>query len=100
MYKNALTHFKRHDPLLHKVALQLPAHHREVQPAPESDLLNSLCDAIISQQLSIKASATIFERFLNLFHNKHSGYSALTRKYCCIIGVANSGCEKSGANAS
>jgi DNA-3-methyladenine glycosylase II len=67
MYQAALKHFQQHDPLLHKVVLQLPKHHRELTPAAETDLLNSLCDAIISQQLSIKASATIFARFQKLF---------------------------------
>jgi DNA-3-methyladenine glycosylase II len=70
MYQQALQHFQQHDPTLHKVVLQLPSHHRELQPESETDLLSSLCDAIISQQLSIKASATIFERFRALFPHK------------------------------
>ncbi len=38
---------------------------------PEEDVYLSLLESIVSQQLSIKASDTIFKRFLHLFENQY-----------------------------
>ena len=64
MSKQALNHFKKHDPVLAKLV-------KNLGELPKSRKLCSrlehLVEAIISQQLSVKASDTIYKRFLGLF---------------------------------
>ena len=43
----------------------------KLNPAEEIDVYHNLLASIVSQQLSIKAADTIFERFLNLFPDKY-----------------------------
>lgn len=43
----------------------------KLQPEPREDLYLSLLSSIISQQLSVKAAATIRNRFLDLFPDKY-----------------------------
>jgi len=59
----ALKHFKKVDPILYDVAVKiiLPTH------AKSRDYFIDIIESIISQQLSIKASDTIFGRFKKLF---------------------------------
>jgi DNA-3-methyladenine glycosylase II len=59
----ALKHFKKVDPKLYELALQIKL---SDTPKPE-DYFIDLVDSIISQQLSGKAAATIFGRFKKLF---------------------------------
>jgi DNA-3-methyladenine glycosylase II len=40
-------------------------------PLNQTDVYLSLIDSIVSQQLSVKAASTIFERFLTLFPNRY-----------------------------
>ncbi len=63
MNKKALEHFKKVDPVLYGVAIKitLPDHTKS------EDYFIDLVESIISQQLSIKASDTIFGRFKKLF---------------------------------
>ena len=56
-------HFATHDPTLSPVIETLKSFTIGTSPDPFADLVES----VISQQLSEKAAATIFERFLNLF---------------------------------
>lgn len=56
-------HFKRVDPKLYEIALQVELIEL---PAPK-DYFVDIVDSIISQQLSGKAAATIFNRFKTLF---------------------------------
>jgi DNA-3-methyladenine glycosylase II len=50
-----------------KVLKRMIDHVGEIKLRKETDLYFSLCRSIVSQQLSIKAAATIFARFLALF---------------------------------
>ncbi len=61
--EEALRHFKKVDPKLYKTALII-----KLSDHPKTeDYFISLIESIISQQLSIKASGTIFNRFKKLF---------------------------------
>jgi 3-methyladenine DNA glycosylase/8-oxoguanine DNA glycosylase len=51
------------DPKLYKIALRVEL----TKLTPTSDYFVEIIDSIISQQLSGKAAATIFGRFMNLF---------------------------------
>lgn len=56
-------HFKKNDPILYSYIEKIELFEHK----PSSDLFVELCEAIINQQLSDKAAATIFQRFKNLF---------------------------------
>ena len=63
MYKKALKHFKKADPVLYRVA-------RDQTPfvlETSTDHFIRLVRAIVGQQLSVKAASTIFGRFEKLF---------------------------------
>lgn len=66
MYSNAVAHLGQYDealrPLLHNIVLE--------KPTLNTDIYAALLRAIAYQQLSGKAAATIFGRFLNLFENQ------------------------------
>ena len=63
MFKKAVLHFKKNDPILHKVSLKITPFELEIHPNPFLRLTRS----IIGQQLSVKAAATIFGRLEYLF---------------------------------
>lgn len=75
MHKAALQHLSK-DPKLKKII--------ETAEAPEAsgipDVYNSLLRSISAQQLSVKAAATIFGRFLDLFENRNPVPHALASK--------------------
>jgi DNA-3-methyladenine glycosylase II len=60
-------HFKSQDPILFAALQKFESSISEIVPRHASDYFSDLCDAIISQQLSVKAGATIFTRFKGLF---------------------------------
>jgi len=60
--RNAYKHLKK-DALMKEVLKTTPT----LTFAPNKNLYHSLIRAIVSQQLSVKAAATIYQRFLNLF---------------------------------
>ncbi len=60
--KLALDHLKK-DPVLRSVI----AKYGNINYSPPKNIFNSLVGSIIEQQLSGKAAATIYQRFLNLF---------------------------------
>ena len=66
MKKHILEHFKKVDPKLHSYAVQVGP----IELTSSTKHFIELCDAIISQQLSVKAGATIVGRFFDLFPNK------------------------------
>lgn len=66
MNKAALNHFKKVDPILYEVALKIEID----ELSKPDDYFIDLADSIISQQLSGKAAATIFNRFKKLFKNE------------------------------
>lgn len=61
----AVAHLKAQDPLLATVIAQHPLPSFE----PHKQYYQELVETIVSQQLSVKAAATIFSRFLKLFPN-------------------------------
>lgn len=63
LFTDAETHLAYADPLMKR----LIAERGHCTLKPHKDTFYVLCDSIISQQLSVKASATILKRFCNLF---------------------------------
>jgi DNA-3-methyladenine glycosylase II len=63
LHKKAQAHLSKHDPVLAK----LIAKYGDCTLAPHTDYYRELVDSIISQQLSVKAGRTIFNRFLDLY---------------------------------
>ncbi|MBI4087179.1 DNA-3-methyladenine glycosylase 2 family protein [Candidatus Kaiserbacteria bacterium] len=63
----ALLHFKRHDPVLAEVTQRVGKLQRRFE---KRDAFTHLCRAIVGQQLSVKAAATIWERVCALYGNK------------------------------
>jgi DNA-3-methyladenine glycosylase II len=61
--KKAFAHFRKTDPLLYKVALEIKLEDYQ----KSKDYFTDLVESIISQQLSGKAANTIFARFKKLF---------------------------------
>lgn len=58
-----ISHLERSDPVLSRVILL----HPKPTFRPHSDHYRELIESIISQQLSVKAAATIYRRFIELF---------------------------------
>jgi DNA-3-methyladenine glycosylase II len=68
-YAKARRVLMRRDPVLAAAITRIGA--CEMATRQRKDHLSALCGAIVSQQLSTKASATIFGRFLALFPDGH-----------------------------
>ncbi len=66
MHEKALKHFKKHDPILTKAIKGLILRERRAARSH----FDYLVGAIIGQQLSVKAAATIRERFKKLLKNR------------------------------
>lgn len=66
MHQKVVTHFLKNDPTLHALIEKCG----EIKLPKSEELFLELCDHIISQQLSIKASMAILNRFIELFPNK------------------------------
>jgi DNA-3-methyladenine glycosylase II len=68
-YVKALEHFKKYDPVLFEIAVQVgPLEERA--PIEKKHYFANLCESIVSQQLSIKAADTIWGRVLALYPKK------------------------------
>jgi DNA-3-methyladenine glycosylase II len=65
MRPHILAHFQRVDPILFLYAQRVGP----ISLKKSQDYFTELCDAIISQQLSNKAGATILQRFFHMFPN-------------------------------
>lgn len=63
MHKKILSHFKKVDPVIHGLALLIDA----LVLSPSDTPYLKLVESIVSQQLSVKASDTIFMRLKKLF---------------------------------
>lgn len=63
MFKKALKHFKKNDPVLHEAGLKVEKLVLSAHPDP----FLRLCRSIVGQQLSVKAAQTIFSRLEALF---------------------------------
>ncbi len=72
--KKAYKHLKK-DVLMKDVLKSTPP----LAFMPNKNLYQSLIRAIVSQQLSTKAAATIYDRFLNLFPNKNPDANIVLR---------------------
>lgn len=68
MSKQILDHFQRVDPVLHQAAIKYEIDLGE--PYPAEQYFERLCRAIVGQQLSVKAAATIWSRFEALVQNQ------------------------------
>ncbi len=66
MNKRVSDHFRSVDRVLYR-ALTRVKHRDDLTPRRTDDYFSDLCEAIINQQLSDKAAATIFGRFTRLF---------------------------------
>ncbi|MNH58479.1 DNA-3-methyladenine glycosylase [compost metagenome] len=64
--QSAIKHLCTHDPFLATVIAQTPAH---PTLTPHTNYYHELISSIISQQLSVKAAATIQKRFKGLFND-------------------------------
>lgn len=72
--EESLKHLKKD-----KVLKKMIVHVGEIKLRKETDLYFSLCRSIVSQQLSTKAAATIFARFLALFKGAYPEPKALLK---------------------
>lgn len=70
-----LAHFKKTDPKLHKLALQFA---NKIKNNNSRDYFASLCESIISQQLSVKVGDVIYGRFVALLNNNVTPSQVLT----------------------
>ncbi|MEK7092241.1 MAG: DNA-3-methyladenine glycosylase [Patescibacteria group bacterium] len=75
MVKKALDHFQKTDPLLFSFVQEESLK----QLTKTKDLFSALCESIVSQQLSIKASDTIFGRLRALMPNNQVVPKSLIR---------------------
>ncbi len=78
MQKHVILHFQKHDPLLFTIFQKLPPLEPLTVRKPE-ELFESLCREIINQQLASKAAHAIYQRFLQLFPNRHPRLARLWR---------------------
>jgi DNA-3-methyladenine glycosylase II len=62
-YQSAIDHLSRHDPVLARVI----ANYKQPDFKPHGNYYQALVDSIISQQLSVKAAASIEKRFKDSF---------------------------------
>lgn len=67
MYKKAILHFKKSDPILYQLSQIAESFELTIHPDPYLRLVRS----IVGQQLSVKAASTIFGRFEKLFPKNH-----------------------------
>jgi len=75
-------HFQKKDPLLLGLYEKLDLELRpiEVLAQPPATFFTNLCESIVSQQLSVKASDTIWKRFISLFPNQEVIPSSILAK--------------------
>lgn len=62
-HEKAKNHFQKADPKIAELIKNLPP----IVSNPEPDFYHTLLRSVVGQQLSVKAAATIFKRFLELF---------------------------------
>lgn len=70
MNQKVIDHFKKQDPVLYQAILEILKSEREIKDVIKRDsqfFFIDLCESIISQQLSVKVSDTIYKRFVSLF---------------------------------
>lgn len=65
MKQAILDHLKKTDPILHKIALK---YGENIEKKVSDNYFASLCESIISQQLSVKVGDVIYNRFVTLLN--------------------------------
>jgi 3-methyladenine DNA glycosylase/8-oxoguanine DNA glycosylase len=72
MSQKIIAHFKKADPVLHQVLLEVHKVHGDklFELKKPENLFETLCESIVSQQLSVKAGDTIFGRVLDLMPDR------------------------------
>lgn len=72
MSKKIIAHFKKVDPILHKVLEKVYKIHGEdlFNISKKEELFDDLAESIVSQQLSVRASDAIYKRILDLMPGK------------------------------
>jgi DNA-3-methyladenine glycosylase II len=72
MSQKIFSHFKKNDPLLYEVLLLVHKEHGDkiFELKKPENLFETLCESIVSQQLSVKAGDTIFGRVLDLLPDR------------------------------
>jgi DNA-3-methyladenine glycosylase II len=65
-YQKAISHLNS-DPVIAELIANLPP----IEPKPEPDFYLTLLRSVVGQQLSVKAAATIYGRFINLFPSQY-----------------------------
>jgi DNA-3-methyladenine glycosylase II len=85
--EKGIAHIAAHDPRLAAIIDEYP------QPTfrPHTDYYRELVESIISQQLSVKAAATIYKRFVDLFGHVPEPDEILARDVSELRGVGISG---------
>lgn len=74
MFTDAIAHLRTGDPVLRKIITGSPTF------SPHKNYYHSLISSILSQQLSVKASNTIEQRFKNLFNGQYPSPEELLEK--------------------
>jgi DNA-3-methyladenine glycosylase II len=85
--KAGATHLAAHDPIM----AELIANHPAPTFRPHTDYYRELVDSIISQQLSVKAAATIYKRFVDSFGHVPEPHEILARDDADLRTVGLSG---------
>lgn len=72
MSQKIFSHFKKNDPQLYEVLLLVHKEHGDkiFELKKPENLFETLCESIVSQQLSVKAGDTIFGRVLDLLPDR------------------------------
>lgn len=82
-------HFQKVDPILFEAYKKL---NQQIILTPHTDYFSSLCECIISQQISTKAGDAIWKRFITLFPNHKVSAdftSTLSIEQLRLIGISN-----------
>lgn len=89
-YRRACLHLRRADPVMAGLIARIGP----CQLRPRRDHFVVLCDSILSQQLSPKAAASIFDRFLRLYPRSRPTPEALAKMRCAMLRQAGISAQK------
>ncbi len=86
--KKILDHFKKNDAILYSAALKLK---EPLKRRTSDNYFASLCESIISQQLSVKVGDVIFNRFKTLLNKKITPENVLQHSVAQLrsLGISN-----------
>ncbi len=92
LYPEPCRHLSRADPILRALIVQVGS----CRLRPRRQYFATLCDSIISQQLSARAAATIFARFAALFPTRHATPYAVANTPVLRLRAAGLSPQKAG----